>query len=294
MDTQQRRPLTDRELKTWLAAGQTDRGIGEGLTFVASASAASKGKASWILRYRVNGRPREKVLGRYPELSLKAARDQARKDRGEIERGVDVAAAKQLVKARITETQTVRELSERWLARYIEPRYKHPDVVARVFRKHINPVIGTLAPKDVHGSIHWLQCSVPCSSDVWSAESLQPQVSEVDGLWIGPLPLCRNCGAVARPNILLFGDGDWLSARSDFQETLLQQWLHGVERLLVLEIGAGTAVPTVRHFAKRLQTRLLAKIVRIDPADVASTDPNIMTLSTSAIAGLEALHQAVG
>lgn len=149
METQQRRPLTDRELRAWLAAGPTDRGIGEGLTFVASASAASKGKASWILRFRVNGRPREKVLGRYPELSLKAARDQARKDRGEIERGVDVAAAKQLVKARITETQTVRELSERWLARYIEPRYKHPDVVARVFRKHINPVIGTLVPKDV-------------------------------------------------------------------------------------------------------------------------------------------------
>lgn len=147
---------------------------------------------------------------------------------------------------------------------------------------------------ECHGSIHWLQCSVPCSSDVWSAESLQPQVSEVDGLWLGPLPLCRNCGAVARPNILLFGDGDWLSARSDFQETLLQQWLHGVERLLVLEIGAGTAVPTVRHFAKRLQTRLLAKIVRINPADVASTDPNILTLSTSAIAGLEALRQAVG
>ena len=41
-------------------------------------------------------------------------------------------------------------------------------------------------------------------------------------------------------------------------------------------------------------TRLLAKIVRINPADVASTDPNILTLSTSALAGLEALHQALG
>ncbi len=107
METQQRRPLTDRELRAWLAAGQTDRSIGEGLTFVASASSASKGKASWILRFRFNGRPREKVLSRYPELSLKAARDQARKDRGEIERGVDVAAAKQAVKVHITETQTV-------------------------------------------------------------------------------------------------------------------------------------------------------------------------------------------
>lgn len=149
METQQRRPLTDRELRAWLATGQTDRGIGEGLTFVASASAASKGKASWILRFRVNGRPREKVLGRYPELSLKGARDQARKDREEIERGVDVAATKQAVKARLTETRTVRELGQLWLARYVEPNYKNPGPIAAVFRNHIYPVIGALTPKDV-------------------------------------------------------------------------------------------------------------------------------------------------
>lgn len=149
MNTQQRRPLTDRELRAWLAAGETDRGIGDGLTFVASATAARNGRASWILRFRINGRSREKVLGRYPELSLKSAREQARKDREEIERGVDVAAAKQADKARLTETQTMRELGQLWLARYIEPRYKHPDVVARVLRNHIFPVIGMLAPKDV-------------------------------------------------------------------------------------------------------------------------------------------------
>ncbi|WP_294635489.1 site-specific integrase [uncultured Aquabacterium sp.] len=149
MDTPQRRALTDRELRAWLAAGKTDRGIGEGLTFVASASAASKGRASWILRYRVNGRSREKVLGRYPELSLKGARDRARKDREEIERGVDVAAAKQAEKARLTEVQTVRDLGQLWWARYIEPTYKHPDVVARVLRNHVYPVIGALTPKDV-------------------------------------------------------------------------------------------------------------------------------------------------
>lgn|GEM_PF-6196961 len=67
----QRRPLTDRELKAWLAYGGTNRSTGEGLTFVASAGAAIKGKASWILRFRLHGRLREKVLGRYPELSLK-------------------------------------------------------------------------------------------------------------------------------------------------------------------------------------------------------------------------------
>jgi len=67
----QQRPITDRELKAWLAAGPVDRGVGEGLTFVASTTAAQAGRASWILRFRLNGRFKEKVLGRYPELSLK-------------------------------------------------------------------------------------------------------------------------------------------------------------------------------------------------------------------------------
>jgi hypothetical protein len=71
---------TDRGLKAWLSNGATDRAVGEGLTFVASAKAAREGKASWILRFRVHGRSREKVLGRYPELTLKEAREQARKD----------------------------------------------------------------------------------------------------------------------------------------------------------------------------------------------------------------------
>lgn len=143
------RPITDRELKAWLAAGAVDRGVGEGLTFVASPMSARSGKASWILRFRVNGRSREKVLGRYPELSLKDARDQARRDREQIERGVDVAAVKQAEKTMVLQVPTVERLSELWFAKYIQARYKHPEVVARVLRKHINPVLGSVAPPDV-------------------------------------------------------------------------------------------------------------------------------------------------
>jgi hypothetical protein len=145
----QQRPITDRELKAWLAAGAVDRGVGEGLTFVASTTAAQAGKASWILRFRLNGRFKEKVLGRYPELSLKDAREQARQDRAQIERGVDVTAAKQAEKALLLEVPTVQRLGEVWFAKYIQPRYKHPEVVARVLRKHINPVLGPVAPPDV-------------------------------------------------------------------------------------------------------------------------------------------------
>ena len=44
---------------------------------------------------------------------------------------------------------TVQRLGEVWFAKYIQPRYKHPEVVARVLRKHINPVLGSVAPPDV-------------------------------------------------------------------------------------------------------------------------------------------------
>jgi len=140
--SKQQRPITDHELKAWLAAGAVDRGVGDGLTFVASITAAQAGKASWILRYRLNGRPKEKVLGRYPKLSLKDAREQVRQDRSQIERGIDVAAAKQADKALVLEVPTVQRLGEVWFARYIQPRYRHPEAVARVLRKHIAPVLG--------------------------------------------------------------------------------------------------------------------------------------------------------
>lgn len=148
MNTPQRL-ITDRELRAWLAKGAVDRGVGEGLTFVASHTAAMAGRASWVLRYRLNGRAKEKVLGRYPDLPLKVAREQARRDRAQIDRGVDVALAKQVEKALLLEVPTVQRLGEVWFAKYIAPRYKHPEVVARLLRRHIDPVIGAVAPADV-------------------------------------------------------------------------------------------------------------------------------------------------
>jgi hypothetical protein len=114
------------------------------LTFVASETSARAGNASWIVRFRLHGRSKEKVLGCDPELSLKDARDLARQDRAQIERGIDVAAAKQAAKSLVLEALTVERLGELCLDRYIRPRYKHPQVVERVLRKHINPVIGSL------------------------------------------------------------------------------------------------------------------------------------------------------
>ena len=63
--------LTDIELRNWIKAGQpVAKSDGDGLTFTLSA----KGTAAWTLRYRFGGKRKELTLGRYPELSLAAAR----------------------------------------------------------------------------------------------------------------------------------------------------------------------------------------------------------------------------
>ncbi len=140
---------TDRNLRAWLSAGPVDRSVGDGLTFVASATSAQQGKGSWILRFRFGGRQREKVLGRYPDLSLKGARALARQDRALLQQGTDVAAAKQLDKLKASDIHTVENLSEAWYARHILGSHKHPEVVERVLRRHIKPVIGNLPVKEI-------------------------------------------------------------------------------------------------------------------------------------------------
>lgn len=140
---------TDRNLRAWLSAGPVDRGVGDGLTFVATAAGAQLGKASWILRYRFGGRHKEKVIGRYPDISLKEARELARIDRAQLQQGVDVSAAKRRQKLEAIDMRNVAGMAKIWYERDIVPRYKYPLVVERVIRRHINPVIGRLPVEEV-------------------------------------------------------------------------------------------------------------------------------------------------
>jgi len=122
---------------------------------------------------------------------------------------------------------------------------------------------------ECHGSIHQLQCSRPCSRSIWPADGTEILVDEDTFRAAPPLPLCPACGEVVRPNILMFGDWAWISDRSSAQEERLEDWLGQVDgsRLVIVEIGAGTAVPTVRMLSERTAARLQATLVRINPRE---------------------------
>lgn len=143
------RNATEKSLRAWLNAGPVDRGVGDGLTFVATEAGARLGKASWILRYRFGGRQREKVIGRYPDISLKEARELARKDRAQLQQGVDVGAVKRQEKLKAIDMHNVDALAKIWYERHIVGKYKYPQVVERVIRRHIKPVIGKLPVEEV-------------------------------------------------------------------------------------------------------------------------------------------------
>jgi NAD-dependent SIR2 family protein deacetylase len=120
---------------------------------------------------------------------------------------------------------------------------------------------------ECHGSIHRLQCLLPCSPLLWPAPVVQPGVDEARCELRGSLPACPHCGAIARPNILLFHDSDWIEERRALQATRCRDWLEQVARPVVIEIGAGLNIPTVRHFAQRVVLRHGGSLIRINPRE---------------------------
>ncbi|MFD2417532.1 SIR2 family NAD-dependent protein deacylase [Amycolatopsis pigmentata] len=145
---------------------------------------------------------------------------------------------------------------------------------------------------EVHGSIHHLQCVKPCEPDIWPVDDLQVSIDE-DMRARVPLPECRHCGALARPNILMFGDFDWISHRSDLQLRELTEWRRAHPRPVVLELGAGTAVPTVRRYAE-LASAANGALIRINPRDPEIRHDRGISLPYGALETLTALHARLG
>ncbi len=127
---------------------------------------------------------------------------------------------------------------------------------------------------EVHGSIHHLQCTVPCHRKIWP-NTVEYQIDE-SSMRAAEVPRCPKCGKVARPNILMFGDYSWLSKRSAIQEENFDDFLqkNSAGRLVVIEMGAGSAVPTIRNLSEQLGSREQARVLRINPREPQIRSPH--------------------
>jgi len=143
---------------------------------------------------------------------------------------------------------------------------------------------------EVHGSIHHLQCTTPCSRSIWDNRETIPV--DFATMRAGHIPRCPQCGGVARPNILMFGDYAWIAARSHGQEMRFDLFIdqHRRQRLVVIEMGAGTAIPTIRALSERVGRLPGATVIRINPREPQIGAPH-HALACGALEGLQRLDQ---
>jgi NAD-dependent SIR2 family protein deacetylase len=145
---------------------------------------------------------------------------------------------------------------------------------------------------EIHGTIHVLQCAQTCTADLWKNDAEVPV--DLETMRAGHVPRCPRCEAVARPNILMFDDGRWLPDRTAAQQTRYAGWQQalGDKPLFVVELGAGTAIPSIRNATARLGRRPGATAVRINPREPEIAAPNL-SLATGALSGLRAIDAAL-
>ncbi len=144
---------------------------------------------------------------------------------------------------------------------------------------------------EVHGTLRYDQCLGACGADPFGAG---PDV-EVDPdtmRAVGSLPSCPACGGLARPNVLMFGDAGFDPVLSDAQERRFSGFLADVAgaRIVVVELGAGTAVPTIRRIGQYLVHQHGARLVRVNPGE-PDGGSDVLSLACGALETLQAMDR---
>jgi hypothetical protein len=88
----------------------------------------------------------------------------------------------------------------------------------------------------------------------------------------------------------MFGDGRWADDRTAQQYGRLEHWRRQVRRLVVVELGAGTDVPSVRRLCEALR----APLVRINPREPRVAAGTGVGIPLGALAALQALQTLLG
>jgi hypothetical protein len=93
----------------------------------------------------------------------------------------------------------------------------------------------------------------------------------------------------------MFGDWSWLPDRTEAQEARFERFQdqHADRRIAVIEMGAGTAIPTIRATSERLGWRNdKATVIRINPREPEIKPPHI-SLACGALDGLRRIDEAL-
>lgn len=143
---------------------------------------------------------------------------------------------------------------------------------------------------ECHGAIHALQCTVPCTDEIWTDPTVKFHIEPQHLQAMGNLPTCPYCGALARPNVLMFNDYEWLSHYSDQQRQRFNTWKKRMvyKNKVIIELGAGSTLGGIRSIGHYLPGTL----IRINP-DEAQGPQGTLSLAMGALEALQAIYMVM-
>lgn len=129
---------------------------------------------------------------------------------------------------------------------------------------------------EIHGNINRLQCLNNCKKQKFFI----PETLELDKetmMISGHLPFCVECATIARPNVLMFHDYSFDKNNFISQYTRYNLWLESLQnqKLVILEIGAGRNIPTVRMHCDSLSSKMMMPNIRINLNECDKNTSNI-------------------
>jgi integrase len=107
------------------------------------------GVKSWGYSYRLKGKREKVVLGRYPDMSLKAARQKRDELATKVGKGQSPAKEKMLARSGLSNDPTVCDFAERYYTEQVVKNRKDPSPIRRSLNKEILPAFGSKQLKDV-------------------------------------------------------------------------------------------------------------------------------------------------
>lgn len=120
-----------------------------------SVRVSPRGKITWQLRYRFNGKADRVDIGSYPNLSLKEARTETERLKGQLEKGFNPKIVLKMEMQAIIKATSLASLYEHWHESYCKKNKANHQDIKRSFEIHVFPTIGALPAKEV--TLHqWL------------------------------------------------------------------------------------------------------------------------------------------
>ena len=153
---------------------------------------------------------------------------------------------------------------------------------------------------EIHGNINYFQCN-SCNYIIEIDDNYRFQVDEEKfEVENDHLPKCRKCNELLRPNILMFDDWTFNFNRVNSQRTSYYKFMNQCsesDRSVIIELGAGLAVPNIRIISESLLRNTNNFLIRINVKDsqcnIGNEGDNYISLEYSALEALQLLDKEI-